>query len=404
MRNVIAVLLLTLCSFALAATAPAPPASAAQPDTPATVIRSPAQLQQYLRTHKDTATPLDALSPGARERFLASLRFGAHGLGGFATEDLSSELDATQIRRVLALFGAADYADSIPPANEPLRGSDPPTAVDRQYTAFFIDTLPQHDHTAEERAVRTRATYRKRIAPLQSRQTLARASPHDLSLLYRAAMDLAAADKDNPHVLADAHRDLQGLAAHGLATPARVQELYRLLVGARKFGQAHELAHKYPTAKLEPLPRLRDETGGDTGKPTYLLLKPDEHELVRKSIDLDHGLHIIVISGCHFSVDAVKGVESVPRIAELFQRHAIWLASQTESLADVAVWNREHPQQPMRVAWKNSEWTRITSWAMPTFYIFRDGKLVDQWAGWPADTGLSTLRRHLARNGLWTAP
>ena len=99
-------------------------------------------------------------------------------------------------------------------------------------------------------------------------------------------------------------------------------------------------------------------------------------------------------------MDAVESVESDPAIAALFHRDALWLASQSESLRDVAAWNREHPQQPMRVAWKNSEWTRITSWAMPTFYIFRDGQLIVQWAGWPGDTGMRTLRQHLEKNRL----
>ncbi|MGH8216711.1 MAG: hypothetical protein ACREPZ_13595 [Rhodanobacteraceae bacterium] len=54
----------------------------------------------------------------------------------------------------------------------------------------------------------------------------------------------------------------------------------------------------------------------------------------------------------------------------------------------------------MNVARRNCDWHKLDSWAIPTFYVFRHGKLVDQWNGWPASTGMQPLREHLRRNGL----
>jgi hypothetical protein len=51
-------------------------------------------------------SPLDALSPMAKERFIESVIFRSNGLGGFYFGDLEAELTPTQIYNILALFGA----------------------------------------------------------------------------------------------------------------------------------------------------------------------------------------------------------------------------------------------------------------------------------------------------------
>ena len=68
-------------------------------------IRSDIDLATYLRTAGNDS-PLMALSPGARERFLATLTFNENGLVGYKYEELARELTASQAYRVLALFGA----------------------------------------------------------------------------------------------------------------------------------------------------------------------------------------------------------------------------------------------------------------------------------------------------------
>lgn len=68
-------------------------------------IKSADDLAAYLRT-AGTDSPLMALSPGARERFLGSLSFNANGLVSYQYEDLARELTASQAYRLLALFGA----------------------------------------------------------------------------------------------------------------------------------------------------------------------------------------------------------------------------------------------------------------------------------------------------------
>jgi len=82
--------------------------------TPSGIIRSQSDLQQYLSATAATGSPLGALSSGARDRFLSSITFGAKGITGFHYTDLQSELTASQIHDVLALFGAEKDVAIIP--------------------------------------------------------------------------------------------------------------------------------------------------------------------------------------------------------------------------------------------------------------------------------------------------
>ena len=75
---------------------------APSPTAPAQVIRSAKDLDTHVRT--TARSPLDLLSPLAKQRFLDSLVFGATGLGGFQYSDLEAELTADEIQKVLGLF------------------------------------------------------------------------------------------------------------------------------------------------------------------------------------------------------------------------------------------------------------------------------------------------------------
>src|ERR1700761_46347 len=64
-------------------------------------------------TAKVTGTPLDKLSPGAKQRFLNSLTFNANGITGFNYSDLERELSASDVYQVLSLFGVQHLAPMV---------------------------------------------------------------------------------------------------------------------------------------------------------------------------------------------------------------------------------------------------------------------------------------------------
>jgi hypothetical protein len=83
---------------------------AARPTETAQAIRSADDLDAYVRA--TTRSPLDRLSPLAKQRFLDSLVFGDTGLGGFQYSDLEAELTPDEIQQILGLF-AMERATSL---------------------------------------------------------------------------------------------------------------------------------------------------------------------------------------------------------------------------------------------------------------------------------------------------
>ena len=69
-------------------------------------IHSSTDLAAHLRNTR--TSPLNRLSPGAKQRFIDSLVFTENGLGSFQYSDLEAELSPTDIHAILGLFGLED--------------------------------------------------------------------------------------------------------------------------------------------------------------------------------------------------------------------------------------------------------------------------------------------------------
>ena len=77
-------------------------------------IKTETDLRDYLATSTEGSTRFDALSPGARQRFVQSLVFTEKGLASFDYRDIQSELTASEIYQLLSLFGAQRSTGVIP--------------------------------------------------------------------------------------------------------------------------------------------------------------------------------------------------------------------------------------------------------------------------------------------------
>lgn len=362
--------------------------------TNAASISSAAELERYLRVTPAAESPFTPLSPGAKTRFLASLRFGAKQLGGFDTTDITQELSDTEIRNLLAIFGRSSYAESLHGTIHPLHGAAVPTPIERRFNTFYLGGISDRDLPKVEYAAEQASRYTELVALAQRPDQRVDISEHDLSLLFRAAARMAR-DTGEAKYLYDLRRTLDEFERRGMATRARVRRLSDLLIAARRFDAANALASAFPSAGIDPLPPLITANGAPDNQPRVIQMQADGRRMVRKHINMQVPLRIIVVAGCHFSADAARAISAEPAVSKLFQSNAIWLASETESLRAVQDWNSEFPDQPMNVAWSNSEWSMLDSWGMPTFYVFQHGNLIDTWSGWPADTGMQTLRSHL---------
>lgn len=412
--------LLAATWLALATTASATPQTGAQASPAQGVdktvetqpIRSRAALDAYLRHSAETGavTPFDALSPGARIRFIGSLEFGSRGLTSFSSDDLSRELDASQLGPLFALFGEPGFARLVhlPPANAQHK---PPAAsrsaaisdLEQRYNRFYTQNAPRRDETDLQASDRLHRMFDALFPEAADPAAIIRLDDHDLPLLLRAA---TAASFWTTSSQAATTMDIavRAMQTRGIATKTDLVGVYRSLVTARRFAQARRFASDHPKAQLEPLPTLHDDVATDDGRPTVWVLGHNDNDLTRTAVNLQP-VQILVIAGCHFSEDAARSIATDPVLGPVFRDHARWLMLPPgqESINDVREWNRKYPDAQVALVHDRNEWPILGRWVMPTYVIVKGGKVLDSASGWPPNPDRQHLVNMLAHAGLLPA-
>lgn len=400
-RVQLAVLVLCLspaCIVVASSTAPAP-------------ITSRAALARYLHDTQPGTSPLDDLSLGGRKRFLAQLDFGPHGLRGMSLEDPANELTRPQIVQLLALFGAQSHAvDGLTPAEQSRRNHERTqdaasrgcavdtcgeSMLERRYDEFVLqETVPSP--SPAERSTWVERRYDRLFGDAQTPESLRLASHTDLRLLKRAA-EAVVFHAPSPTHIAQLRMDLAEMHRRGMASDKDYARLHQALITGRDFDAANTLARHHPEMGIPVIPTFRRAASPPPGQPTALTVDARTGTMARQSFDLSAPLRIVVVASCHFSRDAARAIRADAQLRSLFAGNAIWLASQNEQLDAVSDWNREFPDQPIHIAWHDSEWSMLDSWAMPTFYLFRHGQLVTKFSGWK---DVDTLKQSLREGGV----
>lgn len=343
-------------------------AALANVSSAAAPIRDNADLDSYLAHVAPGESPLDRLSPPARKRFLATFRTGT-----FSWSDLEAELTRDEAAAILKLFAL----ESLLPSMRFRTSHLPIGASETAEASARFDALSAALSGSAGRDAA--AAYRGWFAQRQSEATLRRLSDGDVALVLRAALAVAAIEPslETRDVLAD----LAELERRGIVAPAWIGGVYRAFIERRDFAAAAALRERHPDANLPEPPLLRDEAHGDG--PTVLDATDDGRTLVRRTLVLEPS-QVIVVAGCHFSKDAVRDIEADPALRTAFSRHVIWITPADGDPADPALaqWNHEHPLAAMRTVYRANEWPSIDSWAMPTFYFLRNGRVESKVSGW----------------------
>ncbi|WP_045765602.1 hypothetical protein [Xanthomonas albilineans] len=363
-------------------------------------IRSQSQLDAYLRAHAGEPTPLDAFSPGARERFIDGLVFGRIGLSGFDTQDLA-QLTREQGRALLALFGAAQYADTLPHWAKQARAVDTATTIG----AF------EHRYNGYNRLLRQRQdedrppwpSLRAALPEAFDRSAAAQLDNASLTLLYRAIVATYTLHPTAAGLQAQL-RTLELLRDRGQADAAQLDTAGNALLLAHRTEDARRLLATGGDADWPHWLRFDDRLGPGAHGPTLWSLDAGGTTLRRQPIDLRRP-RILVTAGCHFAADAARAIANDPKLGPAFRRHALWLSLPpgAEDMGDVRAWDQRHPQMPLHPIYAAAEWPLLPHpWTMPTFFLIRDGRVQAQLQGWPADDHAQrrTLKRMLQRAGL----
>ncbi len=285
-------------------------------------IHSQAQLDTYLRTHASEPTPLDALTPGARERFIDGLVFGRNGLSGFETTDLP-QLTREQGRALLALFGAEQYADTLTNWAKHARAADTTATIstlERRYNGYNR-ILRQRQAEREDPWPSLRAA----LPEAFDRSAAAQLDNASLTLLYRAIVATYLV-RPTPAGLQAQLDTLELLRDRGQADAAQLDAAGNALLLAHRTEDARRLLANGGSADWPHWLHFDDRLGPGAHGPTLWSLDTDGTTLRRQRIDL-RTPRILITAGCHLSDDAARAIANDPELGPAFRRHALWLSN-----------------------------------------------------------------------------
>jgi hypothetical protein len=371
-------------------------------------IHTRADLKKYLKTHAKSGSPLDALNPGARQRFLASLVFHQHGLGGFGAADLKY-LPSVQIYKILSLFGAQSYTLQVTDGrfqstdSRTERNSSQVSPTEKRFNGFvtYLDSI--HHMPLHKRYRAMDREYEKLFSSVQKSDRLAKLSSVDLRLLLRAATRASHGSKAK-HI-PDARMDLDEMEQRHFASRYDYQAMYLALVQTGRFAAAHKFYQAHLDVGLTPFPSYRDKAQ-NTGKntPTVLVVSTAKRELIRRPVNLDKPAQVLILTdpNCHFCVQFEQALQSRPNMRAVLAQHTTWVTPPGSELEfdTLQQWNKAHPRLRLNIMYSLQGWPMVKVLALPQFFFLRHGQVVKHHIGWWKN-GFSALESGLTAIGLW---
>jgi hypothetical protein len=357
--------------------------------------------QQDLRKLLDagTPTPLDALTPYGKRRFLDQLTWGRKGLGGFGYTPLIRELDRTQLEAVLRFLDSDSYLPVLGKyiVGPPLRLPEPSADVARR-----LAQLEQFaaEHAGQRASDATRTTtlgvpailqrYQMLFGERMNAAALKAQPPGDLLPLFDAA---ALAANDNPDADAFDHLLLvhDALAARGIDTRRTLdRSLLNAMLAARRFEQARTFTAARPHLADKAIPAVVDKLGPDFQGRSVYDYDAAGNTLTRRPVPHAVGTELLMVvgAGCHFSQDALQAIAADAALQERLRQAKLMLITPPHAAIEfgfIADWNAAHPTLPIRVPASPQEWPGVDALSVPEFYVLKDGKVIGKRSGWPAE-------------------
>ena len=224
----------------------------------------------------------------------------------------------------------------------------------------------------------------------------------EIIVRFRASNDAAAIAKSGSIALRTFvyHNELE---RRGLRNVGRSRDTYSSLLDARLFNEARDHFNNNDGSSWGELLTLH--TSADLSSGDHLLLDVPHQgtDLRLKASSGRNGTYILVVTHpqCQFAARSVADIEANAQLAAIFS-HSTWVTS-AERLTDLAAyrrWNHDHPDFPISIVYRPTEWREVTAWDSPTFLFIRDGKVVERVVGWPSGGRATELLAAAHRIGL----
>jgi hypothetical protein len=215
---------------------------------------------------------------------------------------------------------------------------------------------------------------------------------------YYDAARLAAFYGNRPATVIQTRRAWNELDRRRIASAGSADDMLQLYEAARLFDDARQFHEAHKDQVSRPPPALVD-LDRTAAQPTVLSVAGDGTTLIRQRFSRLDGTAVIIVGSpwCHFSRAAAESIENDTALGPLMAKQAAWLIPQqvVSDFGSVVQWNRKHPSAAMSLIDRQNEWPFIHTVATPTFYFFKDGKLVSSFSGWTGDEQKVTLRERL---------
>lgn len=255
--------------------------------------------------------------------------------------------------------------------------------------------------TEPDRAERVRKKFDHLFLGKRNSIDLKFLSDEDIHLLFRAS-SFTAFFVGTKTYIDYALTDFNIIKTRSIVREDEALFMYGILITARMYDQAHELAQSFDNYNFEPVPNIVDARKSSDNVFSLYETNNDSHSLRLENFELSKNKQIIVISHplCHFSQDAISDIESNAFTKKIFDKYSIWLAPPTASFSIPSFqnWNRIHPNESIAIAVQKEDWPMIANWATPDIYFLNNGKVVDTMHGWHQGHDINLLIQKLKSN------
>jgi hypothetical protein len=372
------------------------------------VVRTQEQWLAVLASGK--GTPLDALTPYGRRRFLGSLQWGNNGLGGFRVTPLVRELSLGQLSEVLSFLGSVSYLPMLRAdlGGPPLRLPEPSANVElrlKQLEEFANTETEKHISALVPATPVGAAPVLRRYLDLfgerMQRGALQRQALGDLPLLFDAA---TLVDSENPGSSALAHMLLihRELVARGIDTRRTFDgTVFSAFIAAREFDEARAFAATRPHLARLTIPNVADPLGRTFRGRSAYRYDAARNTLTREAVPYLSGTQLVMVvdAGCHFSREALDAIHNDTNLQARLRKANLLLITPPRSaipLRLISDWNAANPSMPLRVPYNAHEWQEIQVTGVPAFYLLKNGHVKDELrTGWPAGGNKAALLKLL---------
>lgn len=349
-------------------------------------------------------TPLDALTPYGKREVIRQLRWNENGLAGFSSTPLIRELGHGQLAALLSFLGASEYLPMLEKklVGPPLRLSalSSQTEQDLQRLRQFADAEATRRAAASVTATGIGAPallgrYQQLFGNRLNPATLSNEPSGNLVALFDAA-GLAANDNPASSAVDDMLQLHHELTARGIDTRRTLDDamLYALLA-ARRFANAQAFAAVRPDLADVTIPQVVDSLGPAFAGRSAFAYDAKHNTLTRVAMPSRSGTELVMVvgAGCHHSANALQALQADPELQRRLQQVHLVLVTAPNAPIDthlISEWNGVNPSMAIHAPYSAAQWESIDVTGIPSFYLLRNGKVVDRRTGW-SDTGKADL-------------